>query len=69
MALRGMGSGNVGMQFLVVYTVFGDFEALALDSRSLISYPIDKNAYEIDLQISDRTRSGMTQLGVFWEHK
>ena len=67
MALRGVGAGDPGMQIPCIYTWFGDFEALSLDSQSLRSIPSDKNAYEITLQSSDRPRSGVHPLGDFWE--
>ena len=39
MTLRLMGPVDLGMHLLFVYTVFGDFEALALDSQALKFIP------------------------------
>ena len=58
---------DVGRMFLFVYTVFRDFEALALDSHHLISHLPAYLPVGLTLRNRGRLRSEGPQLGVLWE--
>ena len=60
----GVVRGPAGMQIRCIYTRFGDFEALSLDSQSLKLIPTCKNAYEMSLRCSGWTRSGSDHLRI-----
>ena len=67
-----MGSSRGGVlvpsiEIRCIYNAFAHFEVLSLDSQSLFRILVDKNAYEMTLQSSDRPRSGVHPLGDFWE--
>ena len=58
---------GAGRHFLVVYTVFRDFEALRVDSQHLIKVLPPYLPRIIDLLGADLRRSGGPQLGVLRE--
>ena len=63
---RGCCRRLAGVYNVCIFTALAHFEALRLQSQQQKLMPSCKNAYEITLRSSDRTRSGSPQLGAFW---